>query len=135
MRNPIYLTTLLIAAASVFSNAAMATSTIESSSGSSCEQTDFQPWEVSAGAGYGLNDYNTNRYDDEWQEQDSNEGQVGLKLTYRFGGAEQIDCGRFQNLVEREQEAYTTQLELKVKQLQAQLEKQERVNATKVRFK
>ncbi|WP_261885804.1 hypothetical protein [Vibrio pomeroyi] len=134
MKKSILLTSLIVAATSLVSNMAFASSTIESSSGSSCEQTDFQPWEVSAGAGHGLYDNEYNRHDD-WEDTDQNETQVGLKLTYRFGGAEQIDCGRFQNLVEREQQAYTTQLELKVQQLQAQLLKQERVNATKVRFK
>lgn len=134
MKKSILFTSLIVAATSLVSNMAFASSTIESSSGSSCEQTDFQPWEVSAGAGHGLYDNEYNRHDD-WEDTDQNETQVGLKLTYRFGGAEQIDCGRFQNLVEREQQAYTTQLELKVQQLQAQLLKQERVNATKVRFK
>lgn len=134
MKKSILLTSLIVAATSLVSNMTFASSTIESSSGSSCEQTDFQPWEVSAGAGHGLYDNEYNRHDD-WEDTDQNETQVGLKLTYRFGGAEQIDCGRFQNLVEREQQAYTTQLELKVQQLQAQLLKQERVNATKVRFK
>ncbi|WP_299138844.1 hypothetical protein [uncultured Vibrio sp.] len=134
MKKSILFTSLIVTATSLVSNMAFASSTIESSSGSSCEQTDFQPWEVSAGAGHGLYDNEYNRHDD-WEDTDQNETQVGLKLTYRFGGAEQIDCGRFQNLVEREQQAYTTQLELKVQQLQAQLLKQERVNATKVRFK
>lgn len=134
MKKSILLTSLIVAASSIVSSAAFASSTIESSSGSSCEQTDFQPWELSAGAGHGLYDNSYNEHDD-WNSQDQNESQMGVKLTYRFGGAEQIDCGRFQNLVEREQQAYTTQLELKVQQLRAQLVKQERANATKVRFK
>ncbi|MGF1706603.1 MULTISPECIES: hypothetical protein [Enterovibrio] len=66
---------------------------------------------------------------------EGDETQFGVRLTYRFGGAEPIDCTRFQHLVEREQEAYTTQLELKVKQLEAKLAKQGAVDVSRIKFK
>ena len=115
----------------LFSLPLLASSEIRSSSGASCEQSDFQPWELSAGAGTGLYDYGDDNYDVE------DETQIGMKVTYRFGGAEAINCNRFKSIVEREQEAHTTQLEIKVKQLEAQLKKQLLVNNmnSKVKFK
>ncbi len=126
---------LLLIVIIFFSAPLLASSEIRSSSGASCEQSDFQPWELSAGAGTGLYDYGDDYGDDNYDVED--ETQIGMKVTYRFGGAEAINCNRFKSIVEREQEAHTTQLEIKVKQLEAQLKKQLLVNNmnSKVKFK
>lgn len=130
---------LLLIVTAFFSAPLFASSEIRSSSGASCEQSDFQPWELSAGAGTGLYD-NGNQYNNSGNIVNNDSGdetQVGMKVTYRFGGAEAINCNRFKSIVEREQEAHTTQLEIKVKQLEAQLKKQLLVNNvnSKVKFK
>ena len=129
------MTKLLLIFMALFSLPLLASSEIRSSSGASCEQSDFQPWELSAGAGTGLYDYGDDYGDDNYDVED--ETQIGMKVTYRFGGAEAINCNRFKSIVEREQEAHTTQLEIKVKQLEAQLKKQLLVNNmnSKVKFK
>lgn len=129
---------LLLIVITFFSAPLLASSEIRSSSGASCEQSDFQPWELSAGAGTGLYD-NGNQYNNSGNiiNDSGDETQVGMKVTYRFGGAKAINCNRFKSIVEREQEAHTTQLEIKVKQLEAQLKKQLLVNNVnnKVKFK
>ncbi|MDD1795889.1 hypothetical protein L4D06_12335 [Enterovibrio makurazakiensis] len=113
---------------------AHASSEIRSSNNSSCEQSDFQPWELSSGVGQGMYD-GIQASDSIVNIDEGDETQFGLRLTYRFGGAEQIDCSHFQKLVEREQAAYTTQLELKVKQLEAKLAKQDAVDVSRIKFK
>ena len=132
MKNYILLTTI------IFSHSLFASTKIRSSTGASCEQSDFQPWELATGAGLG--DYfNGNQYSNSTYigDVDRNEKQLGFKLTYRFGGAEQIDCSRFQSIVEREQEAHTKQLELKLVQLQQQIKKQQQIinRTNKVKFR
>ncbi|MGR5450842.1 hypothetical protein ACP3V3_14000 [Vibrio sp. PNB22_3_1] len=129
---------IILCNALFFCNAALAGTEIRSSTGASCEQSDFQPWELSVGAGKG--DYfNSNQYSNSTYIGDvqQDETQLGMKVTYRFGGAEQIDCARFQTIVEREQEAHTKQLEMKLVQLQQQLAKQQQIinQSSKVKFR
>ncbi len=125
---------LLFCFSLVFSLYSHASSEIRSSNNSSCEQSDFQPWELSSGVGQGMYD-GFQASDSIVNIDEGDETQFGVRLTYRFGGAEPIDCTRFQHLVEREQEAYTTQLELKVKQLEAKLAKQGAVDVSRIKFK
>ncbi|AUI87018.1 hypothetical protein BS333_11885 [Vibrio azureus] len=107
---------------------------IRSANSASCEQSDFQPWEISTGIGQGL--YEGFQASDSIVNIDEgDQTQFGVRITYRFGGARPIDCSRFQNLVEREQAAYTKQLELKVAQLEAKLAKQHSVDTMRVKFK
>ena len=131
MMKKLVLLTCLLATANSF-----ASTEIRSASGASCEQSDFQPWEVSAGGGQ--NYFKDNRhdyYDDDHYNSDTDETQFGIKVTYKFGGAKAIDCTSFGMKVEREQEAYTKQLEMKVKQLEDQLAKRQHINSTSVKFK
>ena len=111
----------------------LASTEIRSASGASCEQSDFQPWEISAGGGQ--NYFNDDYVEYEYESRDTDETQFGVKVTYKFGGAKVIDCNRFGMKVEREQEAYTRQLELKVQQLEAQMAKRQQIDATSVKFK
>ncbi|GAL28489.1 hypothetical protein JCM19239_1565 [Vibrio variabilis] len=112
----------------------MASSEIRSASGASCEQSDFQPWEITSGIGQDDRKY-YDRYDDYANSGDDTGTYFGLTVSYSFGGAKPIDCGKFQSKVERQEEAYTKQLEIKVQQLQAQLAKEKAVNTQRVKFK
>ncbi|GAL16482.1 hypothetical protein JCM19233_7505 [Vibrio astriarenae] len=96
---------------------------IRSSSGASCEQSDFQPWELSFGGGQDNRDYSNDNYH-EPDDVDNTGTYIGAQIKYSFGGAKPIDCSRFQSIVEREQDAHTKQLEMKVKELEAKLAKQ-----------
>lgn len=129
-----YLLAILIVLTSLSS---LADSEIRSSSGASCESSDFQPWEVSAGFNDGTRAINNRYYDTGLGDYNntSDENYASLQVTYKFGGSPSIDCNTFARKVEREQEAYTTKLELKVRQLESQLSKQQQVSAVKVRFK
>lgn len=128
--------TLLMLLTFIVSTSAMASSEIRSSSGATCEQSDFQPWEVSFGGGQDNRNYSD--YDSYDRTHTEDKGKyVGAQIKYSFGGAKQIDCSRFQSIVEREQEARTKQLEMKIQELENQLEKQTRIMhlASKVQFK
>ncbi|MGL6258945.1 hypothetical protein [Vibrio sp. WXL210] len=130
---------LLLLAILLGSANALASSEIRSSSGASCEQSDFQPWELSFGGGQDNRDYSHDGYPSDYSSSDvDNKGTyIGAQITYSFGGAQAIDCARFQSIVEREQEAHTKQLEMKVQELEARLAKQMQVtqNSTKIKFK
>jgi hypothetical protein len=122
---------LLLSALIFTSLSALADSEIRSSNGSSCSQSDFQPLELSGELGKG--DFNSS--DDYNNSYDSDENYGSVKLSYKFGGADPIDCTRFQSIVEREAEAYTSKLEMQIDQLRAQILKQERISASKVKFR
>ena len=125
---------LLVLFFALFHSISFAGSEIRSSNNATCEQSDFQPWEFQAGVGKGAYDQSDiNNGIINGDESDNTE--FGFKVSYHFGGAKAIDCTNFQRLVEREQAAYTTQLELKVKQLEQQLSKQSLVDSNKVKFR
>lgn len=127
---------LILAAALLVSAQSFASSEIRSSSGATCEQSDFQPWELSFGGGQDNRDYSD--YDSYERTQTEDKGKyIGAQIKYSFGGAKQIDCSRFQSIVEREQEAHTKQLEMKIKELEHQLAKQTQAShlASKIKFK
>ncbi|GAL24586.1 hypothetical protein JCM19239_2040 [Vibrio variabilis] len=126
----------IFVAALLMSAQSLASSEIRSSSGATCEQSDFQPWELSFGGGRDNRDYSDYDSYDRTQTEDTGK-YIGAQITYSFGGAKQIDCSRFQSIVEREQEAHTKQLEMKIKELEQRLEKQTQVSqlASKIKFK
>jgi hypothetical protein len=120
---------------SIFSFSSLADSQIRSSSGASCESSDFQPWEVKVGASTGDRDYSDDR-DFGYRSRGSvDEDVLTLEISYSFGGVEPVDCNNFTMKVEREQEAYTRQLELKIQKLEQQLAKEQMVNERRVKFR
>ncbi|MCG3816106.1 hypothetical protein [Photobacterium damselae] len=118
----------------LFGAKCFASSEIRSANNATCEQSDFQPWEIQAGVGRGVYDQ-VDINNGIINGDEANDTEFGFKLSYRFGGAKSIDCTKFQQLVEREQEAYTKQLELKIKQLENQLTKKEHIELNRVKFR
>lgn len=124
----------LVLITAVLSTQAFADSEIRANNGASCEQSDFQPYELGLYADSGNRDYNydyvptASSYYDSY---DNQEQSVGIEFKYSFGGAKPIDCTRFKSLVEREQDATTRQLEMKVAELEKKLLKQEALSRVK----
>ena len=134
-----YLTFVMIMATMVLlimtSSNVYAGSSMRSSTGASCESSDFQPWEIHVRLSQD-DSTDISYYDSSNNYNNNNKGsQVGLNVSYKFGGAKQIDCNNFARKVEREQEAHTTKLEMQISKLQAQLDKQVNVDASRIKFK
>lgn len=93
--------------------------TIRTADGISCSfDADDSPYEVEAYVEGGRDDYSSN-YDNGYNNSDRDDNRVGLKLTYKFGGPDRLNCDTLYQLELRDKSAKVKQLEAKIKMLEA----------------
>lgn len=109
-----YLFISLLFVTALFSN----TNRITTSDGITCESTSEAPYEFESYVEGSKNDYNSESFEDGYDNNDDNNKTVGIRFSYKFGQQKSLNCNRLYNLELRAKKAKVLELEEKIKTLE-----------------
>ena len=98
----------------LFSN----TNRITTSDGITCESTSSSPYEIESYVEGSKNEYDSESFEDGYDNTDGNNHTVGIKFTYKFGQQKSLNCNRLYSLELRAKKAKVMELEEKIKALE-----------------
>jgi hypothetical protein len=105
---------LFISITALFSN----TNRITTSDGITCESTSDAPYEFESYVEGSNSDYDSDSFEDGFDNNDNNNKTMGIRFTYKFGQQKSLNCNRLYNLELRAKKAKVLELEEKIKALE-----------------